>query len=176
MNDFIEYDASPDWDLFNTQTGHKTLGLWFWIPSLPSVYGLFHQTQISPDSNYRYYIYLDSPSGNVILNYVVAGSSIINNVVMGTITAGSWNHLALIFSETIVAGYLNGIQGTYNNSWSTYAFTGGFKVGDFYNGSNWFTGSMQDLYIVYNNPFNAQPNAGLTDTFDVPGGLMQLVM
>jgi len=101
-----------------------------------------------------------------------AGLDILSDVQT---TLDVWVHMAVVLVGNEAGLYANGLQIGYDT------FTGGVTTGTLFIGSSgtpsdYLNAGMQDLHISYNNPYNASPNVGVTDTFTVPAATMQLVM
>jgi hypothetical protein len=167
------YDNSDDWDIFGTQTGHKTVAFWVWfddpIGSSEYLISQYYST------SYRWHVYRDA-SGYLGILFRAIG---VNEVALaaGTISSSTWHFITIVMNESEVAGYVDGEQVSYVNTWSNpNTIPGSLFVGELGNGGSNFDGRMQDLHISYNNPYGAAPNAGNTDSFILPAAPFSGVM
>ena len=169
---------SPDWDIFGDQTGHKTVALWVFANTNPANNQLIlAQSNSVYDGDNRMNIYRKATDRTLALILRKAGGTEIYEYA-GAIADITWTHIAVIFNGAIVGLYVNGVQVAYDGTWNTLSLTGSLFVGQDADGGNFWDGRMQDLFIAYNNPFNATPNIGVTDDWsaNLPAAPMQLVM
>jgi hypothetical protein len=169
----IIYSDSTDWDIFGTNTtGHKTVAGWVYHDGLGSAEHYLSQYE---DATNYYRIF--KQSANTIRVVKNTEDSIDMNIIdSSSLSATTWYHVALVIDGSDVGLYVNGTQIGYDGSWDTDTLTGNLFVGQ--NGANaqYLDGRMQDLHISYNNPYNANPNSGSTDSFTIPAAPFKGVM
>ena len=171
-SDYIDYQDSADWDIFGTTTGHKTVSAWVFFDDLAgTAEGLIVQHVGATDG---WYIYRNAAGAlEVILN---AGATL--NISGGALAQTTWHHIALVIVTTQgeVGLYIDGTQVAYDAAHTQDTFAASLLVGELGGGVNYMDGRMQNLQISYNNPYNATPNIGVTDTFTKPAQPTQLMM
>ncbi len=102
----LKFDGADDYVNLNPETINDlpsgTIETWVYLNALGT-----DQTICSKQSDLEnsYAIFTINPSGNVI--YQSTNSAIINGV--GTLTAGTWNHVAVAFDGTSAQLYINGV-------------------------------------------------------------------
>ena len=166
-----EIIASTDWDIFGTQTGHKTVAGWFYTDTVAATAGMI----ISHYENATNKWNLFRSTAALRLIYNPNGGAGIDTTA-GTVVVSTWHHFAVVISGAEVGVYLDGAQIIYDNTWATDTFVGALYIGQEGGAANYFDGRMQDMHISYNNPYGAAPNVGVTDTFTVPAAPFQGVM
>ncbi|MCW8965221.1 MAG: LamG domain-containing protein [Candidatus Pacearchaeota archaeon] len=159
---YMSIPDSTDWDIFGDQNGVKTVSFWVY----PTANSLEIIIAHNEDVDNYWYIYRNV-GGAATFSYKTAGSTLITGA-LGTLTQDTWSHVAIIIDGNVASGYINGVQGFYDNAWNIDSFASSLYFGQSGGGSAYFTGRAQDLHISYNNPYNANPNSGSTDSFAVP--------
>jgi hypothetical protein len=180
LDDYIKFVDSTDWDVFGSQTGIKTISGWVYNETVTRSYDYWicHYE----DGN-NYWMISTSSTGYPRMEYKSDSTSYIDGSSSTQIIADTWTHIALVINGSDVGLYVDGVQVVYDGSWSADSFSGNLYIGNFSGGSSNFSGGsrtfygkMQDWFLAYNNIFEASPNVGLTDTFDVPNKAMKLTM
>lgn len=116
-------------------------------------------------------------SDNINVQKFTGGSADMGMVVASGLSASVWQHIAIVINGPEAGVYVNGTQIAYDGAWATDTFgPANFYVGISGGADNFLAGKMQDLHISYNNPYNATPNAGSTDSFTLPAAPFQGVM
>ncbi len=160
----IIYEDSPNWDIFGTNTGHKTLACWVYLNALGSTeYFITHRQ----DGTNAWQFW--KSSGNSIAFYLAAGTSSID-MSGGSFSATTWHHIAFIINGSESGLYLDGIQVNYDDDFTISNLTGNLYIGQDGDSNGFCNGRMQDLHISYNNPYNAAPNVSLDGHFPMLNG------
>ena len=164
--DYIEYRDSPDWDIFGTQTGHKTVAGWIYTTTVGATSDAICGTKIDGSNYWTLYRTVDT----FRLIYVYAGGANIDiATAAASLSVNTWHHVAMILSGADIGLYIDGVQLQYSATWTGgLETTSPFYVGADTDAINTWTGRMQDLHISYNNPYGANPNSGSTDSFTLP--------
>jgi hypothetical protein len=169
--DYLDYEDSTDWDIFGTQTGHKTVSFWAYNDALGVTdYYISH----FEDGNNEWNIYVNG-SNEIVLQYTTGGVSQIL-ISGGSVSAATWFHVAIVINGTESGVYINGVQVAYDATFTVGTIAGTLDIAQRGNNANNLAGRMQDLHISYNNPYGATPNSTPDDTFTVPATPFQGVM
>ncbi|MBL7157406.1 MAG: LamG domain-containing protein, partial [Candidatus Omnitrophica bacterium] len=155
---------NPDWDVL-TQTD-VTIDLWVKCETIQTQY-LIGQFESAGE---RWSLYLTS--GGQIRFMLKSGGNTAILVDSGTarITDNDFHHISLVKKGNIYAIYLDGQQTAYILDADVDIFDGLLRIGYYNAGLYSFNGWMDEIRIYNGNPFNANPDAGLTDTITVTTG------
>lgn len=164
-DEYIAYVDSSDWSIFDDQTGHKTIAFWAYQGTSTNHPLIYHY-----EDNDNFFALNISSGGDVLTTQLrLSGSyEILQDSPDFTIGYQDWHHICLIINGSDVGVYVDGQQEAYDGTWNTGAISGVWSIGGRAAGSSFFNGRIQDMVVCYNNPFNASPNVGLTDTIAVP--------
>ena len=171
-DEHMTYADSTDWDIFGTDTGHKTVSAWVYFDDAAgTAEGIIVQHVGANDG--WYIIRKADGSLQAILN---DGSTF--DISGGALAQTTWHHIALVIVTTQgeVGLYIDGTQVAYDAAHTQDTFAASLLVGQLGGGVNYMDGRMQNLQISYNNPLGAAPNVGVTDTFTKPAQPTQLMM
>jgi len=170
--DYMSIEDSTDWDIFGTQTGHKTFAAWVWNDDAAGARsGITGQWE---DGNNHWYLERNA-AGNLRLFLDDDGGGAID-FTGGAIPQNDWTHVAIVFNGAKVGLYVDGVQKAYVATFLTGTVDGPFYAGYLPVAGTYWDGKMQDFHLSYNNPYGADPNVGVTDTFTEPTAPFQGVM
>lgn len=135
--------------LFNFASSDFTIEGWFYTGSSATMLPLYSTLNRAKADVLSIQI-----SGGIVYAYVSAAGggawSLLNGLVMGTVTYNAWNHIALVRSGSTWSGYVNGTRGSgfpQTNS-AAVAAMDGFAIGDAAGAGFWYSGYMDDLRIT----------------------------
>jgi hypothetical protein len=125
---------------------------------------------IYKDTNDKIVVYLET--SNIQRLNIKTTTSLLTN---------KWYHFVFHRNHDGIGVYLNGQQEAYNAGITSYSINESVYAFNDGNASNYFQGSLQDVYFALNGNwitgrekgwFNCNPNSGNTDFFPIPTGLM----
>jgi len=160
---------SADWDINAVLTESWTID---WRQKFNATTGLQNIINQFVSSN-TYWRVIHFDGNGFAFQAIVSGGDYVILDYGGEINDTNWHHVALVkvggASSALWAMYVDGTQVSYLSvgSGSVYNYTGSLYIGEL-NGGNYFNGWMDELRIQKSNYFNANPNAGKTDTITVP--------
>lgn len=152
----------------------KTVFFWFYLNAL-GVSNAF----VSHYENGSNLWIIQKTASNVLQLFFAGGGGGIN-ITGDSTPATEWRAGAFVVVGADVGLYLDdglGVmqQVAYDGSRTPDTFSGSLYIGQDRSSSAYLAGRMQDLFIAYNNPFNASPNSGSTDSFTVPSSPLSLI-
>ena len=142
--DYLITPASPNLDL---NAGNFTIEGWFYFNSVAS--GQQPVSGYTTASNENYAWYMTSTGGLAYyLSSTGTGWNIASNVTMGTVSANTWTHIALVRNGSTFTPYINGVAGTTSSSSSAIYSSGtGITLGA-YAGAYFFNGYIDDFRVT----------------------------
>lgn len=163
-SDYLTYGDHADWDIVGNNADSKTADLWVrhtdhagqevylehWEDG-NNFWGIFH------DHGFGLTFYAES-----------LGVPLIAIGYGGEITDTNWHHIALCKVANKYGLYKDGIQVAYVQDSDTDTYAGSLYIGVDGTPISYFDGHLDEIRIYHENPFNAAPVAGLTDTITVP--------
>jgi hypothetical protein len=129
-------------------TGDFTIECWVYLNSPISEAYLINQDWNNGGSGYSNYLIYITPTTGVTAYYSSTNGSSWNNITnltMGTLTAGTWNHLAVTRYNGTTRTFLNGVLRGSSADTGDYSNTGKMLVGKSGGSSATFNGYLQDL-------------------------------
>lgn len=109
------------------------------------------------------------------------GTVRMNMASTSTVADGKWHHIVFYRTDSIAGLYIDGQQENNDTRTVNYTYDTNYTVMNDGNSMDYMDGNIQDLYITLNPDnlparekgwFDLNPNAGNTDTYVVPYGLM----
>ena len=167
FNGTTDYLNSPISPQLVFGTGNFTIEGWFYFNSVAS--GQQPVSGYTAGNNENYAWYMTSTGG---LAYYLSSTgnswNIANNVTMGTVSANTWTHIALVRNGSTFTPYINGVAGTTSSSSSAIYSSGtGITLGAYAN-AFFFNGYIDDFRITkgiarytanFTPPTSAFPNS-----------------
>jgi hypothetical protein len=134
------------------------------------------------DAN-NYWALLKNTSDNIRILVVTGGITRLDLAGGGGIMAnGKWHHVLFYRTDSRAALYIDGTQRANSTNSLNYTFNSEWHFMNDGNSGNYMDGNIQDIYIALNYAsfleeretgwFDCNPDAGNTDTYIVPYGLM----
>lgn len=164
----ITDDSGTDFDLMASAVDSWTVDFWVKHTSVGSEYYVAQ----NQDASNRWIVFHD---GTGIGFYCAVGGSTIAAHNPGTTGIGdtNWHHVAFVKVAQKYAVYLDGTQIAYDLASSNGTVTADLQIGREPNApGQYLNGYMEQLQVINENKFNADPNAGLTDTITIPTGIL----
>jgi hypothetical protein len=156
VNSFL---AAPYNVFYNLYAGNFTVDFWIFVSSVIGTQQIVSQYN---SAAYNWGIALVGSTMTYSLSSSGSNWNIANNVTMGTVSTGSWIHVALVRNGNTFTPYLNGVSGTTSTSNNAlFVCTTPLTVGALYNSgvntfdsgsqttlSNYFSGYIDDLRLT----------------------------
>jgi len=144
--DYLSMAATPV-NRINT-TGDFTIEFWAYFNTVAS-----DQRLIAWDNNSNNFVIAIYTSSSGVLSYYLSSSgttwNIAQQVSMGSISATTWTHVALVRNGSTFTPYINGVAGTTTTSSATLTTsTLPFVIGAVGNGSSPYNGYIDDFRIT----------------------------
>lgn len=161
-SDTLTTPDSTDWDILTA----TDVTIDFWVKHADHAGAEWYIGQ-REDANNRWYIHHVDGAG---MKFDVESDAITNfdTTAAGEITNTNWHHVAMCKVGNIYGLYLDGTQIGYATSAETDTFAGELTVGDNGNSGSYFDGNIDEIRIVKDNFFGADPNDTPDDTITAP--------
>jgi hypothetical protein len=164
FNGTTDFVTAPNSAALQLSNGNFTIEFWFYATNLTGARQFLNTDTSVPNTSYAIVT-----SGTTCLYYLSSTGTTWNlagGVSAGTVTANTWNHLALVRNGATVTPYINGVAGTTTSVGTTalHNFTSALGIGQA--SSQYFAGYLSSLRIVkgtavYTSAFTP-PTAPLT--------------
>jgi len=168
--DYLTVPDSEDWDVTENAIDDWTVDFWFKFIE-PNPAGDMSFITHHEDINNRWVIRYNGGWQFFLVSGVVVISS---GAATPIITDTNWHHFAMCKVADEYSIYIDGEQEAYVQDSSTDTFTGSLFIGQRGNNSDYFRGFGDEIRIVKDNIFNANPVSGLTGTIAVPNSAKDL--
>jgi hypothetical protein len=133
------------------------------------------------DAN-NYWALLKTAAGGVRIIVVNGGVTRLNLNSAASVEDGKWHHILFYRTDARAALYVDRLQKDNSTATLNYTYSSEWHIMNDGNSGNYMDGNIQDIYVALNYGtfledretgwFNCNPDAGNTDTYVVPYGLM----
>jgi hypothetical protein len=143
----------PSNNLYNFGSSDFTIEFWFYPPSITYGAILYSTNNGSKTDTFAIYSYgsSQSPANSIVALVTASGGgawSLFNNQNLGSTTAATWQHVALVRNGSTFKGYINGVAGFTVTSSSAIASFNGFSIASNGASGDYLTGYIDDLRIT----------------------------
>ncbi len=143
----------PSNNLYNFGSSDFTIEFWFYPPSISYGAILYSTNNGSKTDVFALYSYGSgqSPANSIVALVTASGGgawSLFNNQNLGSTTAATWQHVALVRNGSTFKGYINGVAGFTVTSSSAIASFNGFSIASNGASGDYLTGYIDDLRIT----------------------------
>ena len=143
----------PSNNLYNFGSSDFTIEFWFYPPSISYGAILYSTNNGSKTDVFALYSYGSgqSPANSIVALVTESGGgawSLFNNQNLGSTTAATWQHVALVRNGSTFKGYINGVAGFTVTSSSAIASFNGFSIASNGASGDYLTGYIDDLRIT----------------------------
>jgi hypothetical protein len=143
----------PSNNLYNFGSSDFTIEFWFYPPSVSYGAMLYSTNNGSKTDVFALYSYGSgqSPANSIVALVTASGGgawSLFNNQNLGSTTAATWQHVALVRNGSTFKGYINGVAGFTVTSSSAIASFNGFSIASNGASGDYLTGYIDDLRIT----------------------------
>ena len=143
----------PSNNLYNFGSSDFTIEFWFYPPSISYGAILYSTNNGSKTDVFAIYSYGSgqSPANSIVSLVTASGGgawSLFNNQNLGSTTAATWQHVALVRNGSTFKGYINGVAGFTVTSSSAIASFNGFSIASNGASGDYLTGYIDDLRIT----------------------------
>jgi hypothetical protein len=139
--------------IFNLGSSDFTIEFWLYPPSVSYGAIMYSTNNGSKTDVFAIYSYGSgqSPANSIVALVTASGGgawSLFNNQNLGSTTAATWQHVALVRNGSTFKGYMNGVAGFTVTSSSAVASFNGFSIASNGASGDYFTGYIDDLRIT----------------------------
>ncbi len=170
--DMITFPSASNTEMFSSLVDSKTIDGQWRVTSATIGFNNYFLLHYLNGTNF-YYVTLKN-NGSLEMYYIIGGVEQINVVGSAgdfTIGDGNFYHVAVCKKADKVGVYVGGVQKLYGTFATAGTVGGTFGVAtDVPNSLSKWRGWLDEFRFQNTNWFNANPNAGLTDTIVVPTG------